>query len=176
MAKRSWLYQTFHTVLKGDLRDFPGVILLYAVFTSSSDFAPDSYMMGSPLPVERAMRAQRKLYLSHVRPGRGIVMEDFIQEVTFHNEGMQRDNSRQSGQDKQMPGGYENIHALGWEAGGKVVAEMKQEKWADDHAPLFRHYWVGYPFVSRSLGLWFSTRGGSTLKGHLAVSRDVCFS
>lgn len=87
--------------------------MFYAVFALSSDFAPDSYMMGSPLPVERVMRARRKLYLSHVRPERGVVMEDFIQEVTFHNEGMKRDHSRQSGQDKQRPGGHESIHALG---------------------------------------------------------------
>lgn len=31
-------------------------------------------------------------------------MEGFIEEVIFHNEEMRRENSRQSGQDKQTPG------------------------------------------------------------------------
>ena len=58
--KESWLYKTIHTVSKGDLRDFPRVILFCAVFALSTDLEPKSYVVGSLLPTKRLVKTQRK--------------------------------------------------------------------------------------------------------------------
>ena len=67
-------------------------------------------------------------------------MEGFIEEVTFHDEEMRRENSRQSDQDKQTPGDDKICMLLGSKAGGKVVTEMKLEREAGVYALLFGHY------------------------------------